>query len=46
MYNEADPKKAASLCFNKIGLDPDSYRIGHTKASENTPSNDILSQIL
>ena len=33
MAAEADPKKAAARCFEEIGLDPDSYRIGHTKAS-------------
>lgn len=37
MFNEADPKKAAKMCFDKISLDPELYRIGHTKASE-TPS--------
>ncbi|XP_055547294.1 myosin heavy chain, muscle isoform X9 [Wyeomyia smithii] len=31
MQAETDPKKAAEHCFNSIGLDPDSYRIGHTK---------------
>lgn len=34
MYNEKDPKKSAKLCFDKIGLDPELYRIGHTKASK------------
>lgn len=33
MANEPDPKKAAAACFESIALDPDSYRIGHTKAS-------------
>lgn len=32
MQAEPDPKKAAEKCFEAIGLDPDSYRIGHTKA--------------
>lgn len=36
MYNEKDNKIAAKLCFDKVGLDPDFYRIGHTKA-RNTP---------
>lgn len=36
MYNEKEPKNAAKLCFDKIGLDPDLYRIGHTKARKNT----------
>lgn len=33
MQNEKDPKKAAAHCFNSIQLDPENYRIGHTKAS-------------
>lgn len=33
MQAESDPKKSAAACFDSIGLDPDSYRIGHTKAS-------------
>ncbi|XP_065091225.1 myosin heavy chain, muscle-like [Ochlerotatus camptorhynchus] len=31
MEAEAEPKKAAEKCFEAIQLDPDSYRIGHTK---------------
>ncbi|XP_058451347.1 myosin heavy chain, muscle isoform X9 [Malaya genurostris] len=31
MQAESEPKKAAERCFESIGLDPDSYRIGHTK---------------
>ncbi|XP_017790987.1 PREDICTED: myosin heavy chain, muscle isoform X13 [Habropoda laboriosa] len=31
MAAESDPKKSAQRCFEEIGLDPDSYRIGHTK---------------
>ncbi|XP_065090240.1 myosin heavy chain, muscle isoform X3 [Ochlerotatus camptorhynchus] len=31
MQAEADPKISAQHCFDAIGLDPDSYRIGHTK---------------
>lgn len=34
MTNEKDPKNAAKICFDSIGLDPELYRIGHTKASE------------
>lgn len=34
MTNEEDPKVAAKICFDTIGLDPDLYRIGHTKARE------------
>lgn len=33
MAAQSDPKVAAAKCFEEIGLDPDSYRIGHTKAS-------------
>jgi len=33
MAAQSDPKIAAAKCFEEIGLDPDSYRIGHTKAS-------------
>lgn len=33
MTEETDPKKAAQKCFDDCGLDPDLYRIGHTKAS-------------
>ncbi|KAF7379403.1 hypothetical protein HZH66_014774 [Vespula vulgaris] len=33
MASQKDPKVAAAKCFEEIGLDPDSYRIGHTKAS-------------
>lgn len=32
MTAEKDQKKAAFKCFESVGLDPDSYRIGHTKA--------------
>lgn len=32
MTAEKDPKVAAFKCFDGIGLDPDMYRIGHTKA--------------
>lgn len=37
MAAESDPKKAAAKCFDGIGLDPDMYRIGHTKASYKPP---------
>lgn len=37
MTNEKDPKNSAKICFDSIGLDPELYRIGHTKASQ-TPS--------
>lgn len=32
MQKQADPKDAAAKCLEEVGLDPDSYRIGHTKA--------------
>lgn len=32
MAKEKDPKKAAGKCLESVGLDPDMYRIGHTKA--------------
>ncbi|XP_014231486.1 myosin heavy chain, muscle isoform X14 [Trichogramma pretiosum] len=31
MAAESDPKKAAQACFDSCELDPDMYRIGHTK---------------
>lgn len=34
MAAESDPKVAASKCLQEVALDPESYRIGHTKASE------------
>jgi len=37
MAAQSDPKIAAAKCFEEIGLDPDSYRIGHTKASWRIP---------
>jgi hypothetical protein len=36
MANEEDPKKAAKACFDSISLDEELYRIGHTKARENS----------
>jgi hypothetical protein len=32
MDKETDPKIASAKCLEEIGLDPESYRIGHTKA--------------
>mgnify|MGYP005983942811 CR=1 FL=1 len=29
---ESDPKKSAGLVLESTGLDPDLYRLGHTKA--------------
>lgn len=37
MAAHSDPKVSAAKCFEEIALDPDSYRIGHTKASWRTP---------
>lgn len=36
MTAEKDPKKAAAACFESIALDPENYRIGHTKASNDS----------
>lgn len=33
MAAQSDPKVSAAKCFEECALDPDSYRIGHTKAS-------------
>lgn len=33
MAAESDPKTAAAKCLLEVQLDPESYRIGHTKAS-------------
>lgn len=33
MAAESDPKTSAAKCLQEIQLDPESYRIGHTKAS-------------
>ena len=33
MEEAKEPKEAASKCLEKIELDADKYRIGHTKAS-------------
>lgn len=32
MTAEKDPKEAARKCLESVNLDPESYRIGHTKA--------------
>lgn len=32
MQAEKDLKKAAGICLESTGLDPDFYRLGHTKA--------------
>lgn len=42
MTAEKDPKKAAAKCFESINLDPESYRIGHTKARICSPIFHIL----
>ncbi|XP_014613505.1 PREDICTED: myosin heavy chain, muscle-like [Polistes canadensis] len=33
MAAQKEPKVAAAKCLEEVGLDPESYRIGHTKAS-------------
>lgn len=33
MQNEKDIKKAAGICLESVALDPEMYRLGHTKAS-------------
>lgn len=37
MQAESDPKTAAAKCLQEVELDPESYRIGHTKASFRKP---------
>lgn len=37
MAAEKDPKEAARKCLEEVELDPDGYRIGHTKARVTTP---------
>jgi hypothetical protein len=32
MQNEKDIKKAAGICLETVALDPEMYRLGHTKA--------------
>lgn len=34
MQAEKDPKNAAAKCLESVNLDPDLYRIGHTKARD------------
>lgn len=34
MAAEPDPKTSAAKCLLEVQLDPESYRIGHTKASQ------------
>lgn len=38
MQNEKDIKKAAGICLDTVGLDPELYRLGHTKARFNISS--------
>lgn len=33
MASQSDPKVAAAKCLEEVELDPENYRIGHTKAS-------------
>lgn len=35
MQAEKDIKKAAGLCLDAVALDPEMYRLGHTKARIN-----------
>jgi myosin heavy chain 6/7 len=35
MTAEKEAKVAAAKCLESVGLDPESYRIGHTKARRN-----------
>lgn len=44
MTAEKDPKEAARKCLEEIGLDPDSYRVGHTKAREHEPLGPLVFQ--
>lgn len=37
MVAESEPKNAAAKCLESVGLDPESYRIGHTKARKIPP---------
>lgn len=34
MASESNPKEAARKCLEEVELDPESYRIGHTKARD------------
>lgn len=40
MTSEKDPKVAAAKCLESVALDPENYRIGHTKASHH-PRRDV-----
>lgn len=49
MKAEPDERKAAKICLEKIALDPEWYRIGHTKARNNLndfPPNNHISFLL
>lgn len=35
MTAEPDPKKAGAKCLESVQLDPESYRIGHTRVNSN-----------
>lgn len=35
MQAEKDIKKAAAVCLETVALDPEMYRLGHTKARTN-----------
>lgn len=37
MQAEKDIKKAAGICLEKVALDPEMYRLGHTKARNEFP---------
>lgn len=43
MTAEKDPKEAARKCLESVELDPESYRIGHTKARIWKPERDRYS---
>lgn len=43
MTAEPDPKKAGAKCLESVQLDPESYRIGHTRV--NAISSSILVMI-
>lgn len=42
MTAEKDPKTAAAKCLAEVQLDPESYRVGHTKARNLTPESQHL----
>ncbi|CAB3371323.1 Hypothetical predicted protein [Cloeon dipterum] len=41
MQAESDPKVAAAKCLESVELDPESYRIGHTKFSLTPPCSEF-----